>query len=133
VAGEVTGFVPRKGSTPSADVVGDGALTLVDAQPGLVEETRGMTYHWAALAGLERLGLLEDAEAAGFLERDWSSQVLATGERIVKDLPVLDDVVRHPDNLVLAQDALSAVIMTRLQPLAAVSIRRDTAVIRLQP
>jgi 3-(3-hydroxy-phenyl)propionate hydroxylase len=108
------------------------SVTVLDAMPGVIEEPRGMAYHWASLAGLERLGVLDDALAAGFTKQDWSSQVFRTGERIVMDLKVLAEDVRHPYILVLGQDALSAVVLRHLERFAHVAIHWNTAVTGLQ-
>lgn len=108
------------------------SVTVLDAMSGVIEEPRGMTYHWACLAGLERLGVLDDAKAAGFTKQDWSSQVFRTGERIVMDLQVLVDDVRHPYMLVLGQDALSAVVLRHLERFPNVTLHWDTAVSGLE-
>jgi 3-(3-hydroxy-phenyl)propionate hydroxylase len=108
------------------------SVTVLDAMPGVIEEPRGMAYHWASLAGLERLGVLDDALAAGFTKQDWSSQVLRTGERLVMDLKVLTDDVRHPYTLVLGQDALAAVVIGHLERFAGVTVHWDTTVTGLE-
>lgn len=92
-------------------------VTLVDAADDILDEPRGMTYHWAVLAGLERLGVLEDAKSAGWLNHEWSAQIHATGERISMDIGLLADDVRHPYSLILGQDALAAVVQEHLERL----------------
>lgn len=92
-------------------------VTLVDAADDILDEPRGMTYHWAVLAGLERLGVLEDAKSAGWLNHEWSAQIHATGERISMDIGLLADDVRHPYSLILGQDALAAVVKEHLERL----------------
>lgn len=91
------------------------SVTVLDGEQDLIDEPRGMTYHWAALAGLERLGVLADATAMGYLKDDWSAQVLRTGERISMDIGLLKDDVRHPHSLVLGQDALGRVVLEHLE------------------
>lgn len=98
-------------------------VTLLDAADDILDEPRGMTYHWAALAGLERLGVLADATRIGYLKDDWSAQVLRTGERLSMDIGLLKDDVRHPYSLVLGQDALGRVIMEHLERHANADIR----------
>ena len=97
-------------------------VTVLDALTDILDEPRGMTYHWAALAGLERLGVLADATAAGFLKDDWSAQVFRTGERLSMDIGLLRDDVRHPHSLILGQDTLGQVVLRHLssQPHAEV-------------
>lgn len=90
------------------------SVTLLDAADDILDEPRGMTYHWATLAGLERLGVLGDATEIGYLKDDWSAQVFRTGERLSMDIGLLKDDVRHPYSLVLGQDALGRVVMQHL-------------------
>lgn len=92
-------------------------VTLLDAADDILDEPRGMTYHWAVLVGLERLGVLDDAMAAGWLNHDWSAQVHATGERLTMDIGLLKDDVRHPYSLILGQDALAGVVRDHLEKL----------------
>jgi 3-(3-hydroxy-phenyl)propionate hydroxylase len=92
-------------------------VTVLDASDDILDEPRGMTYHWAVLAGLERLGVLADATEMGYLKHDWSAQVFRTGERISMDIGLLKDDVRHPYSLVLGQDALGGVVKTHLERL----------------
>jgi 3-(3-hydroxy-phenyl)propionate hydroxylase/6-hydroxy-3-succinoylpyridine 3-monooxygenase len=89
-------------------------VTLLDAADDILDEPRGMTYHWASLAGLERLGVLADAIEIGYLKHDWSAQVFRTGERVSMDIGLLKDDVRHPYSLVLGQDALGRVVLQHL-------------------
>lgn len=103
-------------------------VTLLDAAEDILDEPRGMTYHWAALAGLERLGVLDDAVRIGWLNHDWSAQVFTTGERLSMDIGLLKDDVRHPYSLILGQDALGRVVMEHLQRHAHAEIRWGHAV-----
>jgi 3-(3-hydroxy-phenyl)propionate hydroxylase len=99
------------------------SVTLLDAADDVLDEPRGMTYHWAALAGLERLGVLDDAMAIGYVKDDWSAQVFRTGERLSMDIGLLKDDVRHPYSLVLGQDALGRVLIDHLAQRANAEIR----------
>lgn len=90
------------------------SVTLLDAADDILDEPRGMTYHWATLAGLERLGVLDDAIEIGYLKDDWSAQVFRTGERLSMDIGLLKNDVRHPYSLVLGQDALGRVVVQHL-------------------
>ncbi|ASR36989.1 hypothetical protein BAY61_20640 [Prauserella marina] len=103
-------------------------VTVLDAAGDILDEPRGMTYHWAALAGLERLGVLADAMEIGYLKHDWSAQVFRTGERLSMDIGLLKDDVRHPYSLVLGQDALGRVVMRHLAKHACADIRWGHAV-----
>ncbi|MEU3269315.1 FAD-dependent monooxygenase [Saccharomonospora sp. NPDC006951] len=103
-------------------------VTVLDAAGDILDEPRGMTYHWAALAGLERLGVLADATEIGYLKHDWSAQVFRTGERLSMDIGVLKDDVRHPYSLVLGQDALGRVVMRHLAGHPSADVRWGHAV-----
>ncbi|MEN3122058.1 FAD-dependent oxidoreductase [Janibacter sp. LM] len=99
------------------------SVTMLDAAEDILDEPRGMTYHWAVLAGLERLGVLDDAMATGWLNHDSSAQVLRTGERLSMDIGLLADDVRHPYSLILGQDALAGVVRSHLERLPDAQIR----------
>lgn len=103
-------------------------VILLDAANDILDEPRGMTYHWAALAGLERLGVLTDAMRLGYIKHDWSAQVFRTGERLSMDIGVLRDDVRHPYSLVLGQDALGRVVQEHLERHTNADIRWGHAV-----
>ncbi|WP_136623871.1 hypothetical protein [Bradyrhizobium centrolobii] len=51
-------------------------LTQAEVPVAIGRETvftpRAITYHWSALEGLSRLGLLEDALALGFAKQDYA-------------------------------------------------------------
>lgn len=98
-------------------------VTVLDEADDILDEPRGMTYHWAVLAGLERLGVLDDAMAAGWLNHDWSAQVHRTGERLSMDIGLLKDDVRHPYSLILGQDALAGIVKQHLDRLPHAQIR----------
>lgn len=103
-------------------------VTLLDAEDAIIDEPRGMTYHWAVLAGLERLGVLDEAMQAGWLNHDWSAQVFRTGEQLSMDIGLLKDDVRHPYSLILGQDALAGVVKNHLEKLPNAQIRWGHAV-----
>lgn len=108
------------------------SVVVLDAADDVLDEPRGMTYHWAALAGLERLGLLADASALGYLKHDWSAQVFRTGERLSMDIGILKDDVRHPYSLVLGQDALARVVIQHLERHANAQVLWGHAISRFE-
>jgi 3-(3-hydroxy-phenyl)propionate hydroxylase len=71
-------------------------------------------HHWSVLPGFERLGVLDDAVGAGFVDHTWCLKVLQTGERIGFDLRVLEGDLLYPYNLHLEQDALCRVLESHL-------------------
>jgi len=74
-----------------------------------------MTYHWAVLDGLERLGLLGDMEREGFRLHQMCYRVLKTGEIIKLDLGAMIGHTTHPYTVVLGQDQLAEIALKKLQ------------------
>ncbi len=44
-------------------------VTVIEAEPQIIDSPRAAVYHWSVLDGLERLGLLQEAETIGFPKR----------------------------------------------------------------
>lgn len=42
-------------------------VALIEAAPVIGDSPRAAVYHWSVLEGLDRLGLLDDVRAAGFV------------------------------------------------------------------
>ncbi|MCE4268441.1 FAD-dependent monooxygenase [Rhodococcus qingshengii] len=81
-----------------------------------------VVHDWSVLPGLDRLGVLDAARAAGFVDSAWSLHVLGTGERIDLGLGVLEKATPFPFNLHIEPTALCAVLEERLrqEPLAQI-------------
>ncbi|HEY8357103.1 MAG TPA: FAD-dependent monooxygenase [Ramlibacter sp.] len=97
-------------------------VTVLEAEPAVMDSPRAMVYHWSVLAGLERLGLLDDAIAAGFKKVGYRYFVPRTGEDIRWSLDVLEGHVRHPYNVHLGQNRLAEIAVRKLQE-AGVQVR----------
>ncbi|HEY8357197.1 MAG TPA: FAD-dependent monooxygenase, partial [Ramlibacter sp.] len=95
------------------------SVVVLEAAPGIVRSPRAMVYHWSVLAGLDRLGVLEEVKATGFTKNDYRFQVYKTGEKIEWSLDVLRGHVKHPYNVHLGQDRLADIALARLQALGA--------------
>ena len=104
------------------------SVTLVDANPGIVQSPRAMVYHWSVLEGIERLGLLDAAKAAGFVKQDYDYRVHATGEKIELSISVLEGLVAHPHNLHMGQHKLAGIALAELERLGNATVRFGTAV-----
>ncbi|KAA9160898.1 monooxygenase [Amycolatopsis acidicola] len=104
------------------------SVRVLEAQPGVVRSPRAMVYHWAVLDGLERLGVLDDAERAGFTKQEYDYYVFATRERISLNLNVLDGLVAHPYNVHLGQDRLADIALAHLDRTGAAEVAFDTHV-----
>ena len=89
-------------------------VSLIEAEPAIVNSPRAMVYHWSVLEGLEKLGILDEAKAIGFTKQEFSHWVFQTNERINWSLAALEGSAKHPYNLHLGQNELAAIAARRL-------------------
>ena len=54
-------------------------LTIIEAEPHIINSPRAAVYFWSVLDGLERLGILDEAEAAGVRRSLETAPLLAAG------------------------------------------------------
>jgi len=47
-------------------------VSVIEAEPHIVNSPRAAVYSWSVLGGLGRLGMLEEAEAAGVRKQDYT-------------------------------------------------------------
>jgi 3-(3-hydroxy-phenyl)propionate hydroxylase/6-hydroxy-3-succinoylpyridine 3-monooxygenase len=92
-------------------------VCLIEAGRGINASPRACVFHWSMLDGLERLGLREEAEQAGYTKDDYLWLVKRTGERLPYDLEVLERVTRFNYNIHLGQDRLAEICRARLDAL----------------
>ncbi len=99
-------------------------VCVVERADAIQHSPRAMVYHWAVLDGLEKLGVLEDAKAAGFLSSELQFYVFKTGERIHMDTrEPLKNLSKTPYNLHLGQNKLADIALDHLLKLPNFSIR----------
>jgi 3-(3-hydroxy-phenyl)propionate hydroxylase len=103
-------------------------VTVIERGSQIVASPRAITYHWSALEGLSRLGLLEEALGIGFAKQDYSFLNFATGEQINYSLDVLEGRAPFPFNLHLGQDRLAEIALRRLQQYPHAEVRWSTNV-----
>jgi 3-(3-hydroxy-phenyl)propionate hydroxylase/6-hydroxy-3-succinoylpyridine 3-monooxygenase len=127
VGGGPTGFMNALGLAQAGVRV-----TVLEAEPAIIDSPRAAVYFWSVLDGLERLGILADAEAAGFRKQDYTYLVHRTGERIVYSLEVLEGHTRRPYNLHLGQHLLAGIAMRRLSNFPNATIRFGTRLRKLE-
>jgi 3-(3-hydroxy-phenyl)propionate hydroxylase/6-hydroxy-3-succinoylpyridine 3-monooxygenase len=101
-------------------------VDVIEAEPHIVNSPRAAVYFWSVLEGLERLGILADAEAAGMRKQDYTYVVRGSGERIEYSLEVLQEVTPRPYNLHLSQHRLAEIALRHLQGLGNANIRFGT-------
>ena len=126
VGGGPVGFVTALGLAQAGTRV-----CLIEAEPRITDSPRAAVYHWSVLDGLERLGVREDAESAGFAKRDYLWLVRSTGERMHYDLAVLEGRTAFPYNIHLGQDRLAQIARERLEKLSNAEIRFGTQLVAL--
>jgi 3-(3-hydroxy-phenyl)propionate hydroxylase/6-hydroxy-3-succinoylpyridine 3-monooxygenase len=98
-------------------------VTVIEAEPQIIDSPRAAVYFWSVLEGLERLGILEEAEAAGVRKQDYTYLVRSTGERIEFSMEILAGHTPRPYNLHLSQHRLTAIAMRRLKSCPNASVR----------
>ena len=107
-------------------------VAVIEAAPQLVNSPRAAVYFWSVLEGLERLGILREAEAAGVRKQDYTYLVRGSGERIEYSLEVLKGVTPRPYNLHLSQHRLAEIALRHLQTLRNASVHFGTRLRELQ-
>jgi len=107
-------------------------VTVIEAEPQIINSPRAAVYFWSVLEGLGRLGILEEAEAAGVRKQDYTYLVRRTGERIEYSMEVLAGHTPHPYNLHLSQDRLADIALRKLQAHANATVRFGARLDRLQ-
>lgn len=101
-------------------------VSVIEAEQQIIDSPRAAVYFWSVLGGLERLGILEAADAAGVRKQDYTYLVRRTGERIHFSMEILEGRTPHPYNLHLGQHLLAEIAMRRLQTLSNATVRFGT-------
>lgn len=127
VGGGPVGFVTALGLARAGIEV-----ELIEAAAAIGDSPRAAVYHWSVLDGLERVGLLDDARAAGFTKQDYCYLVRATGEQIRYDLTVLEGRTRHPFNIHLGQHRLAEIACHHLSAHANARVHFGARLERLE-
>jgi 2-polyprenyl-6-methoxyphenol hydroxylase-like FAD-dependent oxidoreductase len=92
-------------------------VTVLEAEPCIVESPRAAVYHWSVLEGFERLGILADVEARGLLKQDYEFRVFESGETIPYSIGAIADETPHAHNVHLGQHELDAIALEHLERL----------------
>jgi len=107
-------------------------VSVIEAEAEIIKSPRAAVYFWSVLEGLWRLGILDEAEAAGVRKQDYTYLVRSTGERIGYSMEVLSGHTPHPYNLHLSQDRLADIAMRKLQQLSNATVRFGARLEKLQ-
>src|SRR5947209_3879110 len=89
-------------------------VTVLEAEAEVVPSPRAIVYHWTVLEGLDRLGILREAEQRGFCKQDYQFRAFDSGERIEWSLDVLADETPYAYNVHLGQHELAAIALEHL-------------------
>ncbi len=127
VGGGPTGFINALGLAQAGVRV-----MIIEAESAINSSPRAAVYFWSVLAGLEQLGILAEAESAGFAKQDYTYLVGRTGERISYSIRVLERHTPRPYNLHLGQHRLAEIAMQRLNAFPNASVRFGTRLQTLQ-
>jgi 6-hydroxy-3-succinoylpyridine 3-monooxygenase len=92
-------------------------VTVLEAEPRIVESPRAAVYHWTVLEPFERLGILADVEARGLSKQDYAFRVFETGETIPYSIGALADETPYAYNVHLGQHELAAIALEHLERL----------------
>jgi 3-(3-hydroxy-phenyl)propionate hydroxylase len=95
-------------------------VLLVEAEPELVEELRGSTFHPPTLDMLEEFDVVPTMIDEGLITPAWQVRMHETGERAEFDLSLLAGHTGHPYRLQCEQWKLSRLLLERLRRLADV-------------
>jgi 3-(3-hydroxy-phenyl)propionate hydroxylase len=107
-------------------------VSVIEAEPQIIDSPRAAVYFWSVLGGLERLGILQEAEAAGVRKQDYTYLIRRSGERIAYSMEVLKGHTPHPYNLHLGQHVLAGIAMRRLRSFSNATVRFGTRLQMLQ-
>jgi 2-polyprenyl-6-methoxyphenol hydroxylase-like FAD-dependent oxidoreductase len=108
------------------------SVSVIEAEPQIIDSPRAAVYFWSVLEGLEQLGMLPEAEAAGVRKQDYTYLVRASGERIVYSMQILAGHTPHPYNLHLGQHRLVDIALRRLKGLPNATVRFGVRLQNLQ-
>ena len=126
VGGGPTGFICALGLAQAG-----ARVTVIEAEPHIVNSPRAAVYHWSVVEGLERLGIREEVERTGFTKQDYTYLVHKTRERIDFSLEVLNGRTPYPYNIHLGQHRLAEIALHRLERHAHTSVHFNSRLTQL--
>jgi 2-polyprenyl-6-methoxyphenol hydroxylase-like FAD-dependent oxidoreductase len=126
VGGGPTGFICALGLAQAGVRV-----TVIEAEPRIVDSPRAAVYHWSVVEGLERLGIRAEVESTGLTKQDYTYLVHNTRERIDFSLAVLNGRTPYPYNIHLGQHRLAEIALRRLERHSRATVRFNTRLMQL--
>src|ERR1700722_4637926 len=127
VGGGPTGFINALGLAQAGIRV-----RIIEAEAAINSSPRAAVYFWSVLSGLERLGILAEAESIGFAKQDYTYLIAHSGERISYSMSVLEGHTPRPYNLHLGQHRLAEIALQRLRTFPNATVHFGTRLETLQ-
>lgn len=97
-------------------------VTIVEAEAAIVRSPRALVYHPPTLEALDRLGLMEDLQAAGVLKQELRFRDIHGNVLAEIDYRHLAGRTRFPYNLHLGQDVLAEIVLGRFLQLPGAEV-----------
>ncbi len=104
-------------------------VVVLERGAGPVDAPRAASYQYCVMDVFEDVGILEDVLAAGIRVTINNIRYRPTGEVLTTDNAKLADIVRHPFNVNLGQDALSRIVLAHLNLLPNAEVRWGAEVV----
>jgi 2-polyprenyl-6-methoxyphenol hydroxylase-like FAD-dependent oxidoreductase len=101
-------------------------VTVIEAEPQIIQSPRAMVYHSPTLEALDRLGALKDARAVGVLKQDYQYHDRLTDTVIAFDMSVIEQDTPYPYNLHLGQHVLAEIALKHLEKFPHANVRWNT-------
>lgn len=102
------------------------SVTIIESEDKISQSPRALVYHYPVMKHLERLGVLEDCVAQGFVRDDFAWRVYDTQELIHWSLRGLQDYIQYSHALHLGQDKVAQILTDHLKRMSNVTFRYST-------
>ena len=97
-------------------------VTVVEAEQAVIPSPRALVYHPPVLEALDKLGLMDDLQAAGITKQGLQFRDLAKNILAEVDYRPLSEVTKFPFNLHLGQDVLASIVLSHLERLPGTKV-----------
>lgn len=101
-------------------------VTVLEAEPAIVESPRAVVYHATVLEPLDGLEILAEVETRGIRKGDYAFRVFETGETIRYSLEALADETPYAYNVHLGQHELAYIALEHLERLPGTRVMFGT-------
>lgn len=101
-------------------------VTLIEAESGVSPSPRALVYYWHVLDGLDRLGVLDDMEARGFRNTQFTEHAVASGLTAKVSLDPIQTLTDRPYNVHLGQDEVAKIALEHIARHPNATVRFNT-------